>query len=368
MSDVIKPRRGTAAHWTSSNPILDENEIGRETDTGRWKLGVTGTHWNDLPYESFGRAIEEVTEQVDASYRVQLTDISKTVECNYASANDLTLPVDNDVAVPVNANMAAFWKGLGQPSVFAEVGAKLNGIPSGITKISQRYGRIWIRKAAVDEWYVGGDMTGVIPPNSGGDISVITILGVTYILHRFLVNDDLVLTIPVTNADWLLVAGGAGGLISQSQQGTDGGNSSFNGNTSVGGGGGGNGANNAGKNGRPGGSGGGGGWYTSTGGAGTAGQGYAGGNQAGYSDNAGSGGGGAGGVGGTASGGTPGAGGAGLTRSLDGNSIEYAKGGTGGENFTAPVANTGSGGYGAYASGASGATGANGVLLLRYQA
>lgn len=40
---------GTAADWTSLNPTLLENEIGVETDTGKWKLGPGA--WNSLPYQ-----------------------------------------------------------------------------------------------------------------------------------------------------------------------------------------------------------------------------------------------------------------------------------------------------------------------------
>jgi hypothetical protein len=47
---TIKFRRGTAAEWTSENPILAEGELGYETDTGKYKIG-NGTHyWSTRPY------------------------------------------------------------------------------------------------------------------------------------------------------------------------------------------------------------------------------------------------------------------------------------------------------------------------------
>lgn len=46
---TIKFRRGTAASWTTANPILRPGEPGHETDTGRYKIGDGFTRWLDLP-------------------------------------------------------------------------------------------------------------------------------------------------------------------------------------------------------------------------------------------------------------------------------------------------------------------------------
>jgi hypothetical protein len=42
--------RGTAAQWTSENPVLFLGEPGLETDTGRLKIGDGDTDWATLPY------------------------------------------------------------------------------------------------------------------------------------------------------------------------------------------------------------------------------------------------------------------------------------------------------------------------------
>ena len=47
---VIKLRRGTAAEWTSANPVLSAGEMGIETDTQRSKFGDGTTAWASLPY------------------------------------------------------------------------------------------------------------------------------------------------------------------------------------------------------------------------------------------------------------------------------------------------------------------------------
>ena len=46
----MQQRRGTAAQWTSYNPILNTGEIGYESDTNKFKIGDGTNHWADLSY------------------------------------------------------------------------------------------------------------------------------------------------------------------------------------------------------------------------------------------------------------------------------------------------------------------------------
>ena len=50
MAVNILLRRGTAAEWTASNPILLEGEVGVETDSKKLKVGDGLTVWASLPY------------------------------------------------------------------------------------------------------------------------------------------------------------------------------------------------------------------------------------------------------------------------------------------------------------------------------
>ncbi len=47
---LIQHRQGTAAEWTSANPILEAGEPAYETDTGKQKIGDGVTEWNSLSY------------------------------------------------------------------------------------------------------------------------------------------------------------------------------------------------------------------------------------------------------------------------------------------------------------------------------
>lgn len=56
MTTKIKLKRGTAARWTSVNPLLAEGEAGVETDTGQMKVGDGLRNWVNLPYTGSGSA------------------------------------------------------------------------------------------------------------------------------------------------------------------------------------------------------------------------------------------------------------------------------------------------------------------------
>jgi hypothetical protein len=47
---VLKLRNGTAAQWTSTDPVLGKGEMGIETDTNKFKFGDGTTTWALLPY------------------------------------------------------------------------------------------------------------------------------------------------------------------------------------------------------------------------------------------------------------------------------------------------------------------------------
>jgi hypothetical protein len=50
MPAQLQYRRDTAANWTASNPLLFLGELGYETDTGKFKIGLQNLSWNSLPY------------------------------------------------------------------------------------------------------------------------------------------------------------------------------------------------------------------------------------------------------------------------------------------------------------------------------
>lgn len=63
---LIQIRRGTAAEWNETNPILSLGEPGLETDTKKVKYGDGFTPWFDLPYAGGTLNISDVIGLQDA--------------------------------------------------------------------------------------------------------------------------------------------------------------------------------------------------------------------------------------------------------------------------------------------------------------
>lgn len=65
-------RRGTAAEWSTANPILLDGEPAVERDTGAFKLGNGSDRYNDLPYSGedtgdlLARAGQAATQKIAA--------------------------------------------------------------------------------------------------------------------------------------------------------------------------------------------------------------------------------------------------------------------------------------------------------------
>jgi hypothetical protein len=50
LATTIQLRRGTAAEWTTANPVLSDGEFGFERDTNKAKVGNGVGTWNTLDY------------------------------------------------------------------------------------------------------------------------------------------------------------------------------------------------------------------------------------------------------------------------------------------------------------------------------
>lgn len=50
MPKIIQLRRDTKARWEQFNPVLEEGELGLETDTKQFKIGDGVNTFTNLPY------------------------------------------------------------------------------------------------------------------------------------------------------------------------------------------------------------------------------------------------------------------------------------------------------------------------------
>lgn len=89
MASQIKLRRGTAAQWTESNPVLAEGEAGFETDTNQLKIGNGTDNWATLDYIS-----------ADLTPYLTISSASST----YAPLNDPTFTDDVIISGDLRVN------------------------------------------------------------------------------------------------------------------------------------------------------------------------------------------------------------------------------------------------------------------------
>ena len=131
MAVNILLRRGTAAEWTASNPILLEAEIGLETDTKKLKAGDGLTVWASLPYitltpaaasslyatiasPTFTGTVSGVTKSMVGLGSVDNTaDASKPISTATQTALDLKAPLASPTFTGTVAGVTATHVGLG---------------------------------------------------------------------------------------------------------------------------------------------------------------------------------------------------------------------------------------------------------------
>jgi hypothetical protein len=96
MSTVrIQVRRGTAAQWTSVNPILAAGEMGVESDTNLFKFGNGSSTWTALAYANNSDvAIGEISQDAINTALTMGAGLSKTYN---DGANTITINVDSNV-------------------------------------------------------------------------------------------------------------------------------------------------------------------------------------------------------------------------------------------------------------------------------
>lgn len=83
-----------SADWVAANTLLDQFEIGIESDTGAWKVGPG--HWNDLPY-SFGAGVPISAMTVNRT--LALTDNGTRIK-NSGANKTLTIEDSAVIAYP----------------------------------------------------------------------------------------------------------------------------------------------------------------------------------------------------------------------------------------------------------------------------
>jgi hypothetical protein len=107
-------RRGTAAEWTSADPVLAEGEIGIETDTDLLKIGNGTDVWSVRPYIGTGGSGNGVVSVNDQTGEVVLTAQDVGAVPTFAGVVVVNHGTDDTVARPEGAAVV-YWIGFVPP-------------------------------------------------------------------------------------------------------------------------------------------------------------------------------------------------------------------------------------------------------------
>lgn len=212
---AIQLRRGTAAQWTSANPVLSAGEQGWESDTNKVKIGNGSTAWASLPYAitgasgtvtsitagtglSGGTITTTGTIAIDTSVTADLstaqTLTNKTLTTptitqgqatptfsanaytlvagdagklllasNSSTAGTVNIPTNASVAFATGTQITILQTGSGQLTVQAANSGTTTVYSTGATaaspKLRAQYSAVTLWKSATDTWYVFGDLS-----------------------------------------------------------------------------------------------------------------------------------------------------------------------------------------------------------------
>ena len=94
MATRMQQRRGTAAQWTSANPILNAGEMGWESDTNKFKIGDGTNHWDSIDY------FADINSTVNPAFGSSITFEGATAN-DYETVLEITDPTaDRFIGVP----------------------------------------------------------------------------------------------------------------------------------------------------------------------------------------------------------------------------------------------------------------------------
>lgn len=152
----IQLRRGTAASWTSTNPILAAGEAGVESDTGLMKIGNGTNTWTQLNYTN-NYPNTNINNQTGTSYTLVALDSGKMIELSNTSAITLNVPLDSTVNFGTGTQINILQTNTGQVTVAGAGGVTINGNPG--LKLRAQWSFATLIKRAANTWVLAGDTT-----------------------------------------------------------------------------------------------------------------------------------------------------------------------------------------------------------------
>jgi hypothetical protein len=98
MATRMQQRRGTAAQWTSADPILETGEIGFEIDTNKFKIGDGVNHWDDLIYYASAADLAALVDNAPALLNT-LNELAAAIGDDPSFITSIGEDIQNAVAI-----------------------------------------------------------------------------------------------------------------------------------------------------------------------------------------------------------------------------------------------------------------------------
>lgn len=98
-----------------------------------------------------------INAQTGTTYTLLLTDVSRTVEMNNASANTLTVPTNATAAFPIGTRIRIIQTGAGKTTIAAAGGVTINST-AGNLSIAAQWSEATLFKRATDTWVLTGSL------------------------------------------------------------------------------------------------------------------------------------------------------------------------------------------------------------------
>jgi hypothetical protein len=189
---LLQFRRGTAALWASTNPVLAAGEFGFETDTNKGKVGNGTTAYNSLAYVlgSFpanqlsgtslaanvtsssltsvgtltslavtGNVVYHMATnaQSGTSYTLASSDDGLIIELANSATITLTIPPNSSIPFAIGTQIQLLQTGVGQVVVNPGSGVTINANPG--LKTRSQWSFATLVKRSTDTWVLVGDIT-----------------------------------------------------------------------------------------------------------------------------------------------------------------------------------------------------------------
>jgi len=146
----------TSATWNGSVVAINRGGTGSATQNFV-DLTTTQTIAGDKTFTGVLRETITTNRQT-SSYTFVLADRGKLVEMNVATANNLSVPLNSNVAFAIGTRIDVVQYGAGQTTILATSGVTIRSASNNL-KIASQYVAVSLVKIGADEWYCFGNLT-----------------------------------------------------------------------------------------------------------------------------------------------------------------------------------------------------------------